>query len=81
MADFTAQMLKTISKFNTASMCIIGDFNEDLSKMANTYCYSLLQQHGPKQIVTKPTHDSGTIIDHIYITSDIQAVTDVSDCY
>ena len=49
--------------------------------MANTYCYSLLQQHGLKQIVTKPTWDSGTVIDHIYITTDIQAVTDVSDCY
>ena len=62
-------------------MCIIGDFNEDVSKMANTYCCSLLQQHGLKQVVTKPTWDSGTVIDHIYITPDIQAVTDVSDCY
>ena len=43
VADFTAQMLKTISKFKTASVCIIGDFNEDLSKMANTYCCFLLQ--------------------------------------
>ena len=62
-------------------MCIIGDFNEDLSKMAYTYCCLLLQQHGLKQIITKPTYDSGTIIDHIYITPDIQAVPDVSDCY
>ena len=81
VADFTAQMLKTISRFKTASMCIIGDFNEDVSKMANTYCYSLLQQHGLKEVNTKPTQDSGTVIDHIYITPDIQAVTDVSDCY
>ena len=28
VADFTAQMWKTISQFKTASMCIIGDFNE-----------------------------------------------------
>ena len=62
-------------------MCIIVDFNEDVSKMPNTYCCSLLQQHGLKHIVTKPTQDSGTVIDHIYITPDIQAATGVSDCY
>ena len=62
-------------------MCIIGDFNEDVSKMANTTCCSLLQQHGPKQIVTKPTLDSGTVNDHRYITPDIKAVTDVCDYY
>ena len=49
--------------------------------MANTYCCSLLQQHGLKQIITKPMQDSITVIDHIYITPDIQAVTDVSACY
>ena len=65
VADFTAQMLKTISQFKTASMCNIGDFNEDVSKMANTYCCSLLQQHSLEQIVTKPTWDHGTIINHI----------------
>ena len=48
VADFTVQMLKTISQFKTASMCIMGDFNEDMSKRANTYCCSLLQQHGLK---------------------------------
>ena len=62
-------------------MCIIGDFNEDVSKVANSYCCSLLQQHDLKQIVTKATWDSRTVIDHIHITPDIQAVTDVSDCY
>ena len=60
VADLTAQMLKTISQFKTASMCTIGDFNMDVSKMAYTYCCSLLQQHGLKQIVTKPVELSMT---------------------
>ena len=29
----------------------------------------------------KPTQDSGTVIDHINITSNIEAVTDVADYY
>ena len=62
-------------------MCILGNFNEDVSKIENTYCCSLLQQNGLKQIGTKVTRDSRTVIDHIYIIPDVTAITDVSDCY
>ena len=32
-------------------------------------------------MVDKPTHDSGTIIDHMYVTNSVKIVTDVTDCY
>ena len=35
-----------------------------------------------KQMFSKPTHDSGTIIVHIYVSQRINAMqTDVTDCY
>ena len=34
-----------------------------------------------KNIVTKPTHDSGTLIDHVYTTKTLRAKSDVTDCY
>ena len=36
---------------------------------------------GFKQIVTKPTPDSGTLIDHIYTNTKLSVKTDVNDCY
>ena len=35
-----------------------------------------------KQMVSKLTHDSGTIIDHVYFSQTINTMqTDVTDCY
>ena len=35
-----------------------------------------------KQMVIKPTHDSATIIDHVYVFQTINTLqTDVADCY
>ena len=36
---------------------------------------------GFKQMVNKPTRDSGTIIDHVFVTNSLKIVTDVTDCY
>ena len=36
---------------------------------------------GFKQVVTKPTCDSGTLIDHVYVSTSLKVDTDVSDCY
>ena len=36
---------------------------------------------GFKQMVNKPTCDSGTIIDHVYVTNSLKVVTDLTDCY
>ena len=35
-----------------------------------------------KQMVSKLTHDSGTITDHVYVSQTINTMqTDVTDCY
>ena len=35
-----------------------------------------------KQMVNKPTHDSGTIIDHVYVSQTVNTMQiDVTDCY
>ena len=35
-----------------------------------------------KQMVNKPTHDSGTIIDHVYVSHTLNTMqTDVIHCY
>ena len=35
-----------------------------------------------KQMVNNPTHDSGTIIDHVYVSHTVNTIqTDVTDCY
>ena len=46
-----------------------------------THCHTKLQSMGFKQIVNKPTRDSGTIIDHVYLTNSLKIVMDVTDCY
>ena len=33
-------------------------------------------------MIKKPTHDSGTIIDHVYLSHTLNRIqTDVTDCY
>ena len=35
-----------------------------------------------KQMINKPTHDSGTIIDHVYVSQTVNTMpTDVKHCY
>ena len=46
-----------------------------------TTCCSLSKSKGLYQLVTKPTCDSGTLIDHVYARTTLQIKTDVSDCY
>ena len=36
---------------------------------------------GFKQVVTKPTCGSGTLIDHVYVSNPLQVDSDISDCY
>ena len=42
----------------------------------------MLRLQGFKQMVNTPTHDSGTIIDHVYVSHTLNTMqTDVTDCY
>ena len=79
---FMNHMLVIIAQFYHIPTCIVGDFNDDVSITSNTHCCAMFTSQAFKQIVSKPTHDSGTIIDHVYVSQTINTMqTDVADCY
>ena len=79
---FMNNMLDIIAQFQNIPICIVGDFNEDVSITSNTPCFTFLRLQAFKQMVSTPTHDSGTIIDHVYVSQTINTMqTDVTDCY
>ena len=63
------------------NVCVMGDFNEDVLVSDARTCSMMFKSKGYKQIVKKPTRDSGTLIDHIYTTNGLYLTTDVCDCY
>ena len=74
--------LEIIAQFQHVPTCIVGDFNEDVSITANIHCCTMFRLQGFKQMVNKPTHDSGAIIDHVYMSQTLNTMkTDVTDCY
>ena len=75
-------MLEIIAQFQHVPTCIVGDFNGDVPVTSNTHCCAMFRTQAFKQMVSKPTHDSRTIIDHVYISQTINTMqTDVTDCY
>ena len=79
---FMNNMLVITAQFQNVPSCIVGDFNEDKSITSNTCCCTMFRFQGFKQMVNKPTHDSGTIINHVYVSQIVNAIqTDVTDCY
>ena len=79
---FMKNMLDIIAQFQNVSTCIVGDFNEDVSITSNTYCCTMFKLQGFKQMISKPTHDNETIIDHVYVSHTLNTIqTDVTDCY
>ena len=79
---FMNLMLEIIAQFQHKPTCIVGDFNEDVSITSNMHCCTMFRLQGLKQMVNKPTHDSGTIIDHVCMSQTLNTMqTDVTDCY
>ena len=79
---FMNHMLEIIAQFQHVPTCIVGDFNEDVSVTSNTHCCTMLRLQGFQQMVNKPTHNGGTIIDHVYVSQTVNAMQrDVTDCY
>ena len=79
---FMNHMLEIIAQFHHVPTCIVGDFNEDLSITSNTHCCTMFRLQGLKEMINKPTHDNGTIIDHVYVSQTVNTMqTDVTDCY
>ena len=69
---FMNHLLAIIAQFQHISTCIIGDFNEDVSITSNTHCCAMFTSQAFKQMVSKLTYDSGTIIDHVYVSQIIK---------
>ena len=79
---FINGMLEVIAQFQNVLICVVGDLNEDVSITSNTCCCTMFKLQGLQQMVKKPTHDSGTIIDHVYVSHTLNTIqTDVTDCY
>ena len=68
---FMNHMLEIIAQFQHVPTCIVGDFNEDVSITLNTHCCAMFRTQAFIQMVSKLTHDSGAIIDHVYVTKTI----------
>ena len=58
---FMKNMLHIITQCQHVPICIVGDFNEDVSITSNIHCCTTLRLQGFQQMISKPTHDSGTI--------------------
>ena len=71
---FMNNMLDIIAQFQNVPTCIVGDFHEDVSITSNTHCCTMLILQGFKQMVNMPTHDSGTIIDHVYASQTVNTI-------
>ena len=79
---FINHMLEIIAQFKHVPTCIVGDFNEDASITSNIHCCTMFRLQCFKQMINKPTHDSGTIIDHVYVLQTANTMqTDVTDGY
>ena len=79
---FMNNMLDIFTQFQNVPICIVGDFNEDVSFTSNTHCCTMLRLQGFQQMISKPAHNSGTIIDHVYVSHTLNTIqTDVTDCY
>ena len=79
---FMNNMLHIITQFQNVPICTVGDYNEDVSVTSNTHCCTMLRLQGFQQMISKPTHNSGTIIDHVCVSCTLNTIqTDVTYCY
>ena len=81
MCNFAETMTKILKEFQYVQTCVVGDINEDILLTSEKHCCSMFCAEGFKQVVTKPTHDSGILIDHVYVSNSLQVDSDVRDCY
>ena len=65
---FINHMIEIIAQFQHVPTCTVGDFNEDVSITSNAHSCTMLRLQGFKQMVNKLIHNSGTVIDHVYVS-------------
>ena len=79
---FLNGMLEVIAQFQNVPICLVSVLNEDVSITSIIHCCTMFKLQGLHQMIKKPTHDSGTIIDHVYVSHTLSIIqTDVTDCY
>ena len=81
MKQFMDKISYVLSLVKCEHIALIGDFNEDILLSDSKPCCSMLKSMKFDQYVSKPTRDSGTLIDHLYMKPGLNVVTDVMDCY
>ena len=81
MCDFAKTMTRILKELRYLQTCVVGDINEDILLTSEKQCCSMFCVGGFKQVVTKSMHDSGTLIDYVYVSNSLQVDSDVSDCY
>ena len=64
----------------TQPTIILGDFNYDILHTEHDII-KVWEQYGDRQVVTEPTTDYGSLLDHVYMNSDNDCVIDVVDTY
>ena len=81
LKHFTDEMCAVIANIHDKKICVVGDFNVDVLSKKHTIFSSMFQDNGYIQVVSEPTRDSGTLIDHVYVIGDMDVTCDVIDCY
>ena len=71
ICDFAKTMTKIFKEFKDMKTCVVGDINEDILLTSEKQCCSMFCAEGFKQVVTKQTCDSGTLIDHVYVSTSL----------
>ena len=69
-------LLSSLSSSNRLPLAILGDFNVNaLIPESFRSLQGLLQEHGYVQTVQRPTHISGSLIDHVYVQTNVPSAT------
>ena len=79
--SFLQHLTQILHNFWVPNVCIVGDLNEDVLLSCEEPCCSRIRSLGYMQCISKPTRDSGALIDHLYEMSNVIAMCDVIDCY
>ena len=75
---FINGMLEVIAQFQNVPTCLVSDLNEDVSITSNTHSCTMFKLQGLQQMIKKPTHNSGTIIDHVYVSHTLNTIKQMS---
>ena len=72
-----------LNLYKNNKICILGDVNEDLLSHLPKPILTMFTTNGLTQHIRAPTHDSGTLIDHLYTSNALNThvKTEVLDYY